>query len=137
MPEFVGDDAAQNDGDLELVAIPLGTPQRVVIVDGGENRNDCKTKNSILKLVLGSLREHAQHDIGSPKRLETRILLHMDAVVMFHRAICPNHLQTGLAEDSASFAFGLRYDHRRSLCVVVHANPEHWTWVCHASENGI
>ena len=62
MPEFVGDNATQNDRALELVAVPLGSPQLVIMVDDGEDGNDGKTKNSILKLVLRCLRKYSQHE---------------------------------------------------------------------------
>jgi hypothetical protein len=71
MPYFVGDDGTQNNGNLELSIVLLDGAQRMIVVDTGKNRNDCKTKDSILKLVLGWLRKHPQHDVGSFERLQT------------------------------------------------------------------
>src|SRR5580765_936147 len=52
MADFVGDDATQNDRSLERCVVSFGGAQRVVVVDAGENRNDCSAEDSILKPVL-------------------------------------------------------------------------------------
>jgi hypothetical protein len=65
----LGRNATQNNGNHELSIVILGGAQRMIVVDSGKNRNDCKTKDNILKLVLGCLRKHPQHDVGSFERL--------------------------------------------------------------------
>jgi len=73
MSDFVGDDATQNDRDLELGAVTPCETHRIVVVDAGENRDYCKTKESVLELILGGLGEYAQRDVGSLERLPTGI----------------------------------------------------------------
>jgi hypothetical protein len=69
MSDFVGYDATQNDRDLELGAVTPCEMHRIVVVDAGENRDYCKTKESALELILDGLGEYAQHDVGSLERL--------------------------------------------------------------------
>jgi hypothetical protein len=62
---FDGNGAVSQTTTISLnggIIVPLAGTQRVVEVHAGENRNDCKTKDSILRLVLGWLRKHSQYD---------------------------------------------------------------------------
>ena len=53
MSDFVGYDATQNDRDLKLGVVTPREVHRIVVVDAGENRDYCKTKESVLELILG------------------------------------------------------------------------------------
>jgi len=64
MPDFVSNDATQNDGDVELGAVTFGVTHRFV-VHRGKNRDDGKTEDYILELILGRLREYPHPDVGS------------------------------------------------------------------------
>jgi hypothetical protein len=70
----VGYDTTQNDGDLELGVVTPCEMRHIVVVDAGQNRDNCKTKGSVLELILGGLRQYAQRDVGSFERLPTGIL---------------------------------------------------------------
>jgi hypothetical protein len=74
MPDFVGDNAAQENGDLELGGIYFCPTHGVIVKDACDERNDCKTKDRILKRILGGLRDYSKHDVGRCERPLTRIL---------------------------------------------------------------
>jgi hypothetical protein len=74
MSDFVGYDATQNDRDLKLGVVTPCEMHRIVVVDASKNRDNCKTKDSILELILGGLREYAQRDVGSFEWPPTGIL---------------------------------------------------------------
>src|ERR1700730_3457833 len=107
MSNFVGYDAAQNNGDLKLRVVTLGATQHIVVIDTGENRYDCENKDFALEPILGGLREYPQLDVSSFEGPLTRFL--PNAGQLPHRAIQPQGRQTSLAEDSACFAFGPGY----------------------------
>ena len=67
MTKFVGHHTTQDDGELELGVIPLGAPQRKLVIHTGENGMDSKTKDAILGLVQNGCGEYAHPDVGSPK----------------------------------------------------------------------
>jgi len=73
MPEFMGYDATQNDGELELGVVTPCETHRIVVVDTGENWVDCKTKDRVLELILGGLGYYSQHDVRSFERFLTGI----------------------------------------------------------------
>lgn len=64
MADFVGYDTTQNDGDLELGVVTLGATHSIFVVDTGETRMDCKTKDSVPEPILGGLREYPERDVG-------------------------------------------------------------------------
>jgi hypothetical protein len=74
MSDFVGYDATQNDGDLELGVVTPCEMRHIVVVDTGKDRDNCKTKGSVLEPILGGLGEYAKRDVGSFERLPTGIL---------------------------------------------------------------
>jgi hypothetical protein len=74
MPDFVGYDTTQNDGDFELGVVTPCEMRHIVVVDTGQNRDNGKTKGSVLELILGRFGEYAQRDVGSFERPTTGIL---------------------------------------------------------------
>jgi hypothetical protein len=74
MSDFVGYDTTQNDRDLELGVVTPCEMRHIVVVDSGQNRDNCKGKGSVLELILGGLGEYAQRDVGSFERFPTGIL---------------------------------------------------------------
>jgi hypothetical protein len=74
MSDFVGYNATENDRDLKLGAVTPCKTHRIIVVDAGETRDNCKTKDRVLELILGGLGEYAQRDVGSFERLPTGIL---------------------------------------------------------------
>ena len=74
MPDFVGDDAAQEDREFELGRVLFCVAQRIFVKDACDERNDCKTKNRILKHILGGFRDYSEHDVARFERSLTWIL---------------------------------------------------------------
>jgi hypothetical protein len=72
--DFVGYDATQNDRALKLGVVTPCEMHRIIVVDTGENRDNCKTKDSVLEPILGGFGEYTQHDVGSFERLPTWIV---------------------------------------------------------------
>jgi hypothetical protein len=72
--DFVGYDATQNDRALKLGVVTPCEMHRIIVVDTGENWDNCKTKDSVLEPILGGFVEYTQHDVGSFERLPTWIL---------------------------------------------------------------
>jgi len=73
MAELMGYDTTQNDGQLEIGIVTSCEAHRILIIDSGENGMDRKAKNSILKLILGGLRDYTQLDVGRFERVLTGI----------------------------------------------------------------
>jgi len=63
MPDFVDNDATQNDGDVEVGAVTFGVTHRFV-VHSGKNRDDGKSEYGILEHILGRLRKYPQPDVA-------------------------------------------------------------------------